>query len=38
MREDSEKQVFDGRDFGEELMNLKSGNDTDKMFEINLKK
>ena len=38
MREDSEKEVFDGRNFGEELMNYKAGNDNDKMFEINMKK
>ena len=38
MREDSEKEVFDGRNFGEQLMNLKPGNDTEKMFEINMKK
>lgn len=38
MREDSEKEVFEGRNFGEELMNLKSGNEADKMFEINMKK
>lgn len=37
LREDSEKEVLNERNFGQELINMGSGGD-DKLFEINLKK
>lgn len=37
LREDSEKEVMNERNFGQELINMGSGGD-DKMFEINMKK
>ena len=36
LREDSEREVMNERNFGQELMNMGTGDD--KMFEINLKK
>lgn len=40
LRQDSEKEVMNERNFGQEIVNMGSGTnkEADKMFEINLKK